>query len=143
MLAGAFSLFGTSVMAARALIVFFSSILIVAAIALLREIGEGGYALFGGLFLLLVPWYVSLSMSVMIGLPALSLAMVSMAFLVSWHRQHNSAKLLASACCMALSVMVKALAILLVPLVIIGLVLSGKEKTGRYAEWWKKLEIRL
>ena len=97
LLVGVFSLFGPSMESARALVLFFSSGLIVAAIAFLRGIGEGRYALIGRILLLLMPRYIRLSMSVMIGLPALSLAMVSLAVLVSWHRQQNPAMLIASA----------------------------------------------
>ena len=131
-LAIVFRLAGYDVNAARGLVLLFST-LRVWACAQFLELTWGKLA--AVLFLSLVvlaPRYLDLSVAVMIGLPAITLAAVSMVFVTLWHRRRNSAWLVLSGCLLALSVLIKLFTGFLAPIFLIGITLSayfdGKEQ---------------
>jgi hypothetical protein len=81
--------FGASVTAARALVLLFSALLIWAFSQALRMSTSRAAALLGVLLLLSSAWYVRLSIAVMVGLPALALAMLSTYFFLLSYRSRG------------------------------------------------------
>ncbi len=131
-LAVVFRLAGFDVNAARGLVLLFSTLLVWACAQFL-ELTWGKLA--AVLFLplvILAPRYLNLSVAVMIGLPAIALAAVSMVFVTVWHQTRNSAWLVLSGCLLALSVLIKLFTGFLAPIFLIGITLSayfdGKDK---------------
>ncbi|MBV6622802.1 MAG: glycosyltransferase family 39 protein [Rivularia sp. (in: Bacteria)] len=111
------NLFGQSVFAARLLTLLFSSLLIWCFYQLIRR-ELGNIPAFIATVLLFTSWlYIRLSISVMIGLPSLSLAMLSI-YLISLYKQnHLNRYLIFSGIAFALSLQTKAFTVFLIPLV--------------------------
>jgi hypothetical protein len=135
-LAGLIKVFGVAVNPGRVLVLLSSCALLWAAGRLLREVGGEVHAASGGLLILLLPNFAKLSVSVMVGLPAISLAAVSLACLVTWHRRRSSAWLVASAVVLAFSVMTKAFTALMLPVMLLGLL--GAERLRPENERWSQ-----
>ena len=76
-LAVAFRAFGYDANVARLVVLVFSVVLLWAAWRFLRVIGGVSCAFIGSLLIILLPHFVQLSVSAMVGLPAVALAMVS------------------------------------------------------------------
>ena len=62
-----------------------------------------------------VPRYLALSTSVIIGVPSIALASVSMLFVILWHQKRNDLWLVLSGFTLALSVLIKLLTVFLCP----------------------------
>ena len=71
-----------------------------------------------------VPYYLKLSCSVMIGLPALALAVLSLAAHARWRRTRAPGLLASSAVLLALSVLIKGFTLILLPAVGAGMLLD-------------------
>jgi hypothetical protein len=93
---------------ARLGVLVFSLLLLGAAIWYLRRIWGFPHALAGFFLLILLPRYPRLSVSVMIGLPAVALALAAFAFSVHWHLTRSLISLAGSALLMAAAVLTKA-----------------------------------
>ena len=65
------------------------------------------HALVGTLILILLPTYLGLSVSVMIGLPAIAFAVLSLLALTAWHQYRKYLWLILSALALCLSVFTK------------------------------------
>jgi 4-amino-4-deoxy-L-arabinose transferase-like glycosyltransferase len=131
-LAIVFRVAGYDVNAARGLVLLFSTLLVWACAQFLELTwGKLAAVLFLPL-IILAPRYLDLSVAVMIGLPAIALAAVSMVFVTLWHKTRNSAWLVLSGCLLALSVLIKLFTGFLAPIFLIGITLSayfdGKEQ---------------
>jgi 4-amino-4-deoxy-L-arabinose transferase-like glycosyltransferase len=116
MLALLFRLVGFEVNPARFLVLLFAA-LVVWSGAQFLEITWGHLAAI--LFLplaIMLPQYLRLSTSVMIGMPSIALAAVSMVFVAFWHRQHRNLWLGLSGFALALSVLIKLFTGLLAPI---------------------------
>ncbi|MEO1427725.1 MAG: glycosyltransferase family 39 protein [Cyanobacteria bacterium J06633_8] len=115
------NLFGQSVFAARLLTLLFSSLLIWCFYQIIRQ-DLGNIPALLATVLLFTSWlYIRLSISVMIGLPSLSLAMLSI-YLISLYKQNNFKRyLIFSGIAFALSLQTKAFTIFLTPLIIMYL----------------------
>ena len=138
-LALVFHLVGFDVSAARALVLLFS-VLLVWACAQFLQITWGNLAAI--LFLPLIimtPRYLELSMAVMIGVPSIALAAVSMLFMAVWHRRKGTVWLALSGLMLALSVLVKLFTGLFAPIFLIGMTLA--EYQARKGE--KKIDWQL
>jgi hypothetical protein len=73
---------------------------------------------------------------VMIGVPSIALAAVSMLFLVLWHQKWNTLWLALSGFALALSVLIKLFTGFLVPIFIIGMTISAyQERRGEGLSW--------
>lgn len=113
-----FSLFGHSPFAARFLVLLFSAILLWCFYQIIRR-ELGTLPALVATFLLFTSWmYIRLSISVMIGIPSLSLAMVAI-YLLNLYKEHPRQYLLIlSGCFLALSLQTKLFTVFLIPLIL-------------------------
>lgn len=113
-----FHIFGASVLASRLLILIFSLLLISSFYQILKyQLGKIP-ALLGSLFLILSWSYAKLSVSVMTGLPALSLAVLAIYLLMRYQHTSRQSLLILSGCVFALSLQTKLFTVFLIPLAI-------------------------
>lgn len=139
-LALVFHFTGFEVNASRILVLLFSSLMVWACAQFLQLTwGKLAAILFLPLALM-VPRYMELSVSVMIGVPSIALAMVAMLFLTLWHQQRKTSWLILSACAMTLSVLIKLFTGFIVPLFLIGITIQMyfDNKPSRFS--WKLLQ---
>jgi hypothetical protein len=94
------------------------------------------------LLLVLLPYYITLSVSVMIGLPSIALAVLSLAALGMWHRRRKRGWLVFSAAALALSVLVKIITGFLAPIFIAGLLCAEIFRAGQAGGWRRRLTGR-
>ena len=73
----------------------------------------------------MVPRYLVLSTAVMIGVPSIALASVSMLFVILWHKKRSSLWLLLSGFALALSVLIKLFTGFFAPIFLIGITASA------------------
>ena len=133
-----FQILRSNVTAARLIVLAFSSLLLISSLAYLSIFWGQPHAIFGFLFLILLPFFIRLSVSVMIGLPAISLAVTSFLALTLWHKYHNIWWLILSAGALSLSIMIKLFAAILIPIFIIG-ILADEFKIPRANRSWADL----
>jgi ABC-type sugar transport system permease subunit len=138
LLAIGFRTLGVNLTAMRLGMLAFSCVLVGAAVHYLRAFWGTPHAIAGGLLLGLLPAYLRLSVSVMVGLPAIALAVVSFLAISYWHRQRRQRWLLLSGLMLGLSVMIKLFTGLLAPLFVLGLVLQDRQE-ARDPSGWKAL----
>jgi Dolichyl-phosphate-mannose-protein mannosyltransferase len=145
LLAGWLRLFGTQIVAARLMILGFASLLVGAFYNTLRLILGLWSALLGTLGLCLTLDFLRLSVSVMQGLPALALAMVSIYLLLRVTQARSTLNpifsrsvlgVLASGICFGLSLQIKFYILLLLPACFLHLVL------GNSLQDWRKPNFR-
>jgi hypothetical protein len=138
-LALVFRVAGFDVNAARALVLLFSTLLVWAGAQFL-ELTWGKLAAI--LFLpliLMTPRYLNLSVAVMIGVPAIALAAVSLVFVTFWHRTRNNLWLVLSGFLLALSVLIKLFTGFLAPIFVIGMTLAAYCDANYRGFSWKIL----
>jgi hypothetical protein len=129
--------FGSQVVAGRLLVLGFSALLLWSAYVFLKDTvgyyagSAAGHAaaIVGTLLVVSLPFYNTLSVSVMVGLPSLALAMLSLLALSAWHRSRSSGNknavwLVLSAVTLALSVFTKAMIGYLAAIFIVGLLID-------------------
>jgi hypothetical protein len=127
----------------RVLVLLFSTLLVWATVQFL-QITWGKLA--ATLFLpivLMVPLYLRLSVSVMIGLPSIALAVVSMLFLTLWHQKRRNLWLILSGLALALSLLIKFFTFFLVPIFLIGITLSIYFENRQDGFSWKMFQPAL
>jgi len=128
-----FHFVGFEVNPARLLVLLFSTLLVWSGAQFL-QLTSGNLAAI--LFLplaVMVPRYLELSISVMIGVPSIALATLSMLFVTLWHQKRNSLWLILSGFALALSVLIKLFTGFLVPIFLIGITASAyfdSQKSG-------------
>lgn len=143
LLAFLFRLVGFEVNPARLLILLFSTLL-VWAVAQFLQLAWGRLAAI--LFLplaVMLPEYLRLSTSVMIGVPSIALAAVSMVFVGFWHQKRNSLWLALSGFALALSVLIKLFTGLLAPILLIGITSAVYFENRQAGFSWKTLRPAL
>ncbi|MBW4432260.1 MAG: glycosyltransferase family 39 protein [Pelatocladus maniniholoensis HA4357-MV3] len=120
-------LFSDSIFAARLLTLIFSAVLIWCFYQIIfRELGK--FAALVGTILLFTSWlYIRLSISVMIGIPSLALAMLSIYLLKIYKQKTNNLYLILSAGCLALSLQTKLFTVFLIPLILFDLLASDNK----------------
>ena len=124
-LALVFRVVGFNVDAARGLVLLFGTLLVWAGAQFL-ELTWGKLAAILFLPLIIVaPRYLNLSVAVMIGVPAISLAAVSLVFVSLWHQKKKSIWLVLSGFLLALSVLIKLFTGFLAPIFLIGMTLTA------------------
>jgi 4-amino-4-deoxy-L-arabinose transferase-like glycosyltransferase len=121
MLVAVFRVAGMEVNSGRLLVLIVSSILVWAGFQILRWIWGAPHAIAGAVLFFLLPWYLRLSVSVMIGLPSIALAMLALLALIRWHFTNKSVWLILSAMAMCCSVLIKVFTGLLVPIFLVGI----------------------
>jgi hypothetical protein len=135
LLAAGFRIAGYKVGLARLLIAGFSSLLIGGVFHFLRR-GPGLWAAVAGTVILFFsPLYLVLSVSVMNGLPAIALAVLSLVALDRWHRSEDPAALALSGFLMALSVSIKLFTAFLIPLYCAGLLVAAWSRAAGRPDW--------
>jgi 4-amino-4-deoxy-L-arabinose transferase-like glycosyltransferase len=132
-----FRLFGLNINAGRGFVLLFSASILWMTIQYLRRFFGDLHAIFGILAMTLLPLYLRLSVSIMIGLPSITLALLSFFALVLWHKFGDSRWLLLSASALGFSIMTKLFTAILVPIFFSGILLSGLIKFRQSREWLK------
>jgi 4-amino-4-deoxy-L-arabinose transferase-like glycosyltransferase len=116
---------GFDVTPARLLVLLFSTLLVWSGAQFL-QLTWGKLAAILFLFVvIMVPRYLVLSVSVMIGVPSITLAVVSMLFVTLWHQQRSGLWLALSGFALALSVLTKLFTGFLAPIFLIGITASA------------------
>jgi hypothetical protein len=138
LLSAAFYFFGFKVGVGRMLVLILSSMLMWAAFQFMILVWGRKQALAGALLLFLTPKYMTLSVSVMVGLPALAFAMVSLLFLTLWHQRRQPVFIVLSGILLGLSILTKLITGFLAPIFLLGLLIS------EYSHWrgggsWRKV----
>lgn len=121
LLSGWFHLFGASIVAARSLVLLFAALLVWSFYSTLQLTLGAWPACAGVLILINTHAFMRLSGSVMIGLPALALAMLSIYLLMVSQPRQNRYGLIASGSVLALSLQTKLFAVFLIPILLIFL----------------------
>lgn len=130
LLAGCIRLFGFDVNAARTMTLVLSAGLLGAAFTYLRREWGVLHGLAGAFLVCLLPYYTSLSVSIMIGLPSIVFAVFSLLALAAWHRSPTGIWLVVSAVLMALSSLTKLFTAFLAPLFLAGILLQSWHRPG-------------
>ncbi|MCX7594835.1 MAG: glycosyltransferase family 39 protein [Fischerella sp.] len=135
-------IFGNSIFAARLLTLLFSALLIWCFYQIIR-LTIGSLAALVATILLFTSWlYIRLSISVMIGIPSLALAMLSIYFLYLYKINYYSLYLVLSGGFLALSLQTKLFTLFLIPLILFELlILPSKyiDKLKNIALWLTSL----
>jgi 4-amino-4-deoxy-L-arabinose transferase-like glycosyltransferase len=136
LLAVVFRLIGFEVNPARMFVLLFATLLVWACVQFLQLTSGRPAAIFFLPLIIMVPQFLRLSTSVMIGLPSLALAAVSMVFVVFWHQQRNSLWLVLSGMTLVLSVLIKLFTGFVAPIFLVGITASMYlERRGEGLSW--------
>ena len=134
-LAFLFRFVGFEVNASRMVVLLFSTLLVWAGAQFLQLTwGKLAAILFLPL-IILTPRYLGLSVSVMIGVPSIALAMVAMLFVAVWHQKKNSVWLALSGFMLAFSVLIKFFTGFLAPIFLIGIAIAAYRDAGKRFSW--------
>ncbi len=120
-------------LAARTLVLLSASLLVGCLAYCVQNIWSHWHALTVVLLLPLLPYFPVLSTSIMVGLPAISLACLALAAMVAWHENHKLFWLLISAAALGASIMTKLFTGILAPIFMLGIfldVIAGAEAAG-------------
>jgi 4-amino-4-deoxy-L-arabinose transferase-like glycosyltransferase len=127
LLAGLFKLFGFSILAARLMVLFFGAVLVLAFLQIVQP-KIGMLATWAALTLLLFsPNFMQLSVSAMIMIPSLALALLAVWALLRYRENHQRGYLLLSGVCLALSLQTKMDTLLLLPACVLELFLIRRQ----------------
>ena len=135
LVAGGIRAFNAGVDEARVLILLFSTALLAGAAHTLNQVWGRWHAAAGCLAIFLLPFYVPLSAAVMVGLPAIALAVLALAALTSWQVTHKRWLLVLSALLLCLSVSTKLFTGLLAPIFALGILVGKWRQEGKAAAW--------
>jgi len=139
MLVGWFRLFGWDVEAARLLVLVCAALLVAATYDLLRVTWGHRAALCGAALLPCSSLFVRLSVSIMLGLPAVMLAVVSLWALCRWWRSGRWVWVSASGAAFALSVLTKLFTAFLAPLLGAAVLIVALRRADAGRRWWRAL----
>jgi len=120
--------FGNSLLAARLVTLAFSGLLIWTIFKIMETFGNLGMAVISALLLLLTEPFLHISFAVMRGLPAITLAAVSVLGMMLWHKSGKSEQLVISAVALALSVATKLFTLIVAPILFLGVLISDWNK---------------
>lgn len=109
----------------------FSGLLLWGAFRFLQKTRDTSAAICSLFVIAFLPQFINLSFSVMIGLPALSLAMLALVAQVHWHHKHSLVSLATSAVLLALSLLIKGFTFVLTPVLAAGLLLDRDDGNWR------------
>lgn len=119
-----FAIFGATVNAGRILVLLCSTVTLWGVYQIARVSWGHVHAWAGVVLLVLSPFYTVLSVSVMLGLPSLMWAVLSLLMLTLWCRQGRTPWLVLSGLAMSLSVLTKLFTAFLVPILAVGIVVA-------------------
>ena len=137
LLAILFRVTGFEVNPARVLVLLFSTLLVWAVAQFLQLRSGKLAALFFLPLVIMVPQFLRLSTSVMIGVPSIALAALSMLFVVLWHQNRSNLWLVLSGFALALSVLIKLFTGFVAPIFLIGMTTSMVLEGKREGFSWK------
>lgn len=135
LLAASFHFFGFKVGVGRFVVLALSCILLWAAFQFMQRVWGKWQAAAAGLMLFLLPKYMILSVSVMVGLPSITFAMLAMLALSLWHMHRKPMWLALSATSLGLSVLTKLFTGFLAPVFLIGLLIDEVRRTRDQRTW--------
>jgi 4-amino-4-deoxy-L-arabinose transferase-like glycosyltransferase len=124
LLAIVFRVTGFEVNPARVFVLLFAALLVWACAQFLQLTSGKLAAIFFLPLVIMLPQFLRLSTSVMIGLPSLALAAVSMVLVIFWHRTQKDLWLVLSGFALALSVLIKLFTGFVAPVFLIGITAS-------------------
>lgn len=135
-LALVFRVAGFEVNAARLLVLLFSTLLVWSCAQFLQMTSGKLAAILFLPLIIMTPRYLGLSVAVMIGVPCIALAAVSMLFAGIWHQKRKNIWLILSGFMLGLSVLIKLFTGLLAPIFLIGFTISMYlERKGERFSW--------
>lgn len=138
LLAFSFHLVGSKIELSRTLILLFSTLLLWQTWLILYLLGGILHAYIGCLFLLIAPNYWKLSVSVMVGLPCITIAMGAIISVILWHLTQKNIWLIISALLLSISILTKLFTFFLAPIILLGILCS--QVSSRAKTSWKKLQ---
>ena len=134
-----FRLFGLRVVAGRLMVLLFSVGVVALGVHYLRRSWGAAAAVAGVVFLFLLPLYRQLSVSMMIGLPSIALALLSFWAQAMWHDRRRAGWLFLSGTALALSVLTKMFTLILAPIWLVGILWVTKgdirRSPSRFRPW--------
>jgi hypothetical protein len=116
-----FRLLGMNVNAGRILVLGCSTVLLISAMYYLQRFWGLAHAVLGAIAITTLPFYKTLSVSIMIGLPSIAIAMLSFVAFMRWYEDMKHRWLVISAIFLALSVMTKLWTGILAPIFFLGI----------------------
>ncbi len=143
MLALLFRFVGFDVNPARMLVLLFSTLLVWSGAQFLQMTSGKLSAILFLPLMIIVPRYLNLSTAVMIGVPSIALASVSMLFVILWHQKRNDLLLVLSGFMLALSVLIKLFTGFVAPIFVIGIIISEYLNQKNDGLSWKMLRPAL
>lgn len=121
-----FRALGVSIVGARLLVLAFSTLALFVSMLYLRMHWSYGHGAAAVLLIMLLPHFPVLSVSVMIGLPAIALALAALLCAARWHRVGGVHWLILSGILLGLSAMVKLYTLVAAPAVLAALIHTGR-----------------
>jgi len=131
---------GFEVNPARLLVLLFSTLLVWSGAQFLQITWGKLTAILFLPLVIMVPRYLELSVSVMIGVPSIALAALSLLFVTFWHQKKANWWLILSGFALALSMLIKLFTGFLVPIFLIGIVVSTYFDGKQQGYSWKMLQ---
>lgn len=138
-LAFIFNIFEPNVNSARLIILFFSTVLLWQVWLILYLFGGVLHAYIGCFFLIISPQYWRLSISVMIGLPCITLTTGAIISIILWHVNKSKGWLITSALLLSLSIATKLFTLFVALIIVIGILIDIALNHAR-SSWHKKLQ---
>jgi hypothetical protein len=117
--------FGMNVNTGRLLVLGYSTVLIASIASYLKRFWGVPHVFLGFLTVITLPYYVQLSVSVMIGLPSLVIAFLSFVGVARWHQEKRDYWLVISSLLLAISVMTKLWTVILAPIFLAGILIDS------------------
>jgi hypothetical protein len=136
LLAGVFKIAGMEVNAARLTVLVLSTLLLYGAARFLQLSLGAWQAAMGVVLITLIRNYPSLSTAAMVGLPAISLAVLALSCLAAWHRRRKFFWLILSGSMMSLSILTKGFTGFLAPVFLAGILIDGYFSAPAPRSWY-------
>ncbi len=130
---------GFEVNPTRVLVLLFSTLLVWSSAQFLQITWGNLAAILFLPLVIVVPRYLNLSVSLMIGIPSIALASVSMLFVLIWHKRKGNIWLVLSGFMLALSVLIKLFTGFFVPILLTGVTISEYLDRREERLSWKML----
>ena len=131
-LAAVIRIMGISIMPGRILVLLFSTLLVWSCSQFVQIIWGSAHTLLLLFLLLLLPRYMELSVSIMIGLPALAMAALSLILLTMWHLSGRDCWLVLSGFALGLSILIKLFTGFLAPIFVTGMTIAQYSRLRKH-----------
>ncbi len=136
MLSQIFNVFGLNVNLGRLLVLGLSTLLQLSVMEYLRRQWGAGHAVISLILIMTLPFYTKLSVSIMVGLPSIALAIVALFGILRWHETGADRWLSLSAVFMMMSIMTKLWTVILVPIICVGIIVQQASRYRVKHELW-------